>query len=105
MAVRRLFLPLCLIIKIYLGIKIRTIVSLQRQTGTAVPSRCETKCSTKHCRCEKHQQQAEVMRVLVLISATDTKRKGERKRAECRGVEVTIEPESQGSINRKFFVY
>ena len=55
--------------------------------------------------CGKHPQQAEVMRVLVLISATDTKRKGERKRTECRGVEVTIEPESQGSLNRKFFVY
>ena len=68
--------------------KIRTIVSLQRQTGTAVPAKCETKCSTKHCRCEKHQKQAEVKRVVVLSPATDTKRKGERKPTECRGVKV-----------------
>jgi hypothetical protein len=97
MAVRRLFLPLCLIIKIYLGMKVRTPIDLPSVNRDIGP--------TTLTGCGKHPQQAEVMRVLVLISATDTKRKGERKRTECRGVEVTIEPESQGSLNRKFFVY
>jgi hypothetical protein len=68
--------------------KIRTAVRLQRQTGTAVPAKCETKCSTKHCRCEKHQKQAEVKQGVVLSNLRPRLTEKAAQAAECKGVEV-----------------